>query len=282
MLKFARPVFIKLGLFLSALLLSASISADASQAGGEALLEMAKTKRAPRYEYAMQNHAEIGYTADGKSFYLFWAPENYSPETTPVIVTIHGHDGWAVEDFYVWHSILKERGYAMLAVQWWLGEGESIKDYLTPQEIYRVIDDVFQKKRIQAPALLHGFSRGSTNTYALAAMDVSTGHHYFKLFIANAGKANSNYPPTAAIEKGQFGENPLGGTRWITYAGGQDTNPDRDGIPGMRQAGEWIERYGGKVVLAIEDPNSGHGGFHRNPDNTNKALDEFEKIRYTL
>jgi len=55
--------------------------------------------------------------------------------------------------------------------------------------------------------------------------------------------------------------------------------PERDGIQGMRETAEWIQKYGGTVDLAIEDPDGGHGGFHRNPKNTNAALDVFDKLR---
>ena len=245
------------------------------------LIEEAKQKKMPRVEYAVQNGAEVRLTSDGKSFYLLWFPEGSGPKNLPpMVVTLHGHDGWAFEDFYVWHQFLKERKYGFLAIQWWLGKGEAISDYLLPNEIYRVIDDVFRELEVKpGTALLHGFSRGSANIYPVAAMDRSLKNNYFALFIANAGKANSNYPPVGEIEKGVFGSEPFLGSHWVTYGGGKDPNPERDGIQGMREAGEWIKRFGGTVDLAIEDPDSGHGGFHRNPKNTNTALDIFDQLR---
>ena len=45
------------------------------------------------------------------------------------------------------------------------------------------------------------------------------------------------------------------------------------------QADAWITRYGGTVDLAIEDPQADHGGFHRRPDNCDKALDVFDALR---
>ena len=102
---------------------------------------------------------------------------------------MHGHDSWAFEDFYVWHRFLKERGYGLLAVQWWLGEGEAMSDYLLPNEVYRAIDDVFQTRHIRpGTAMLHGFSRGSANIYAVAAMDRSLKKNYFSLFVANSAR----------------------------------------------------------------------------------------------
>lgn len=245
------------------------------------LLEQAKKARAPRVKYALDNGAQIGLTPEGKSFYLLWYPEGTNPgEPLPMVVTMHGHDGWAFDDFNVWHTHLKERGYGFLAIQWWLGKGESINDYLLPNEIYRTIDDVLRRENVKpGTALLHGFSRGSANIYPVAVMDRSLQNNYFALFIANAGKANSGYPPIDEIDSGRFGARPLEGSHWVTFAGGKDTEPDRDGIPGMREAGEWIKRHGGTVDLAIEDPEGDHGGFHRRPQNCRAALDVFDTTR---
>jgi hypothetical protein len=266
--------------FLTALFLLASIPAAFAELPSHPLIEKAKEQRGPRVQYALQNGVEIVLTSDGKSFYLLWFPEGYSAKNPPpMIATMHGHGGWAFEDFHVWHSFLKERGYGLLAIQWWLGEGESTGDYLRPEEIYRTFDQVLGKLGLKpGTALLHGFSRGSANIYPVAVLDRTLHKDYFGLFIANAGRANSGYPPVQQIEQGKFGERPLEGSHWVTYAGGKDTNPDRDGIPGMRETGDWIRKYGGTVDLAIEDPDGDHGGFHRRSENTKAALDHFAEI----
>lgn len=245
------------------------------------LIEKAKQERMPRVQYALANGVQVTLTSDGKSYYILWLPKGYDFDNLPpMVVTIHGHDGYAFEDFYVWHHFLQERGYGLLAIQWWLGTGEKISDYLLPNEIYRVIDEVFHKLRLKpGTALLHGFSRGSANIYAVAAMDRSTKNDYFALFIANSGQASLDYPPTQEVEQGRFGNKPFSGSHWVTFAGAKDTNPDRDGVSAMRKTADWIRSLGGSVDRVIEDPDSGHGGFHQNPKNTNAALDIFEKLR---
>ena len=250
----------------------------AAKADTDSLIAQAKSEKPKHYDYTIQNGAQILPSADHKSFSVFWKPENYTSETTPVLVTIHGHGSWAFTEFTIWHEYAKKRGMVFLGIQWWMGQGEKFQDYLIPQEIYRIVDDTFREKNMKGPALFHGFSRGSANSYAVAAMDVRTGHRYFDLFIANSGKPGLDFPPNKDITDGRFGEQPLAGTQWITFAGGKDTHPERDGFEGMRKAKEFIEKYGGTVVLAIEDPDSDHGGFHRNPKNCNLALDTFEKI----
>jgi len=251
----------------------------ASELPSHPLIEKAKEMRAPRVQYAQENGAQVELTSDGKSFYLYWFPEGADPAATPVVVTMHGHGSYAFEDFQVWHKFLKSRGYGFLAIQWWVGEGEATSDYLKPEEMYRTFDQALKKWNVPpVRALLHGFSRGSANIYPVAALDRQTGNNYFSLFIANAGRANMGYPPVHEIEENEFGEKPFADTKWITYAGAKDTNPDRDGIPGMRETADWLRSRGGEVVLALEDPAFGHGGFHLNPKNCNAALDEFDKI----
>ncbi len=263
-----------LGVFLS----TSSVYAEIPK---HPLIDQARKQRGLRVEYALKNGVQVGLTSDGKSYYVLWLPKGSAPkDPPPMLVSMHGHGGYAFEDFYVWHRYLEKRGYGLLAVQWWLGKGERTEDYLLPHEVYRVIDDVMKKMRIKPQtALLHGFSRGSANIYPVAAMDRSLHNNYFKLFIANAGRANSGYPPVGEIENGRYGDKPFAGTHWVTFAGGKDTNSQRDGLQGMRETGEWLEKYGGTVDLAIEDPDGGHGGFHMSPKNCNAALDVFDALK---
>ncbi len=178
----------------------------------------------------------------------------------------------------MWHKAAKEHGYGILAIQWWLGKGERFQDYLNPREIYNDIDETLKRLHAKPGSVLfHGFSRGSANSYAVAALDRQSGNDYFALVVANAGKPGLDFPPNVDIEKGKFGTDPLKGTHWVTFAGGKDKHPDRDGIEGMRAAAEWIKKYGGMVDKIIEDPESDHGGFHRNPKNMETALDVFRQ-----
>ncbi len=248
------------------------------------LLDQARKERAERVDYALKNGASVELTPDGKSFQVLWLPEGADPEhLPPMIVTIHGHGSWAFDEIYLWHREAKKRGYGILAVQWWLGKGEKFQDYLIPQEIYRDLDSVLRRGHAAPGSVLfHGFSRGSANSYAVAALDRTSGNDYFGLIVANSGKPSPDFPPNIDVEKGRFGPQPLEGTHWVTFAGGKDTHPDRDGIAGMREAAEWIRRYGGVVDQAIEDENAGHGGFHRDPKNIEAALDIFEQRLDTI
>ncbi len=275
----------KIGLLLLASLLALSYGVSTAEVPSHPLLEQAKRQCADRLNYALENNARVELTQDGKSFYVLWLPEGVNPANPPpMIVTLHGHGSWAFDEFYLWHQAAKDRGYGILAIQWWLGEGESFQDYLAPQEIYRVIDQVLLREHARSGTVLfHGFSRGSANSYAVAALDRAAGKDYFTLIVANAGKFELDFPPNRDIEQGRFGQKPLQGTHWVTFAGGRDPYPEKTGIYGMREAAEWIRKYGGVVDSVIEDYNGGHGGFHQNPDNMRSTLRIFEeRLKKTL
>lgn len=269
----------KIRLFFLLVLLALPDSAAVAEVPNHPLLDQAKSRCAQRLNYALENNARVELTQDGKSFYVLWLPEGSGPANPPpMIVTIHGHGSWAFDEFYLWYQAARERGYGILAIQWWLGQGEKFQDYLTPQEIYRVVDQVLTRERIKPETVLfHGFSRGSANSYAVAALDRATGKDYFALIVANSGKLELDFPPNRDMEQGRFGQKPLQGTHWVTFAGGRDPHPELTGIDGMRESAELIRKYGGIVDRAIEDENAGHGGFHQNPDNMRSALEIFEK-----
>lgn len=210
---------------------------------------------------------------------MVWRPDTPSDEAPPFIATIHGHAGWATNEFYLWHSYAKERGYGIVALQWWFGEGERYQDYYAPNEVNRELSIILGGEGARPERVLfHGFSRGSANSYAVVAYDRNGGEGYYGLAIANAGKPGLDFPGNVDIESGTLGPQPLAGTRWVTFCGGKDEHPDRDGCQGMRAAAAWIERYGGTVLKVMEDPEADHGGFHRNPANTNAALDVFAEL----
>ena len=183
-----------------------------------------------------------------------------------MVVSLHGHDGYAFEDFYVWHHFLKERE----AMVCWLSNGglerRGDKRLLSPNEIYRVIDEIFRTLHVKpGTALLHGFSRGSANIYAVAAIDRSTKNDYFALFIANAGKQAWIIRQRTRLSRGILGIKPFTGSHWITFAGGKDPNPDRGGVLGMRETADWIRSCGGAWILLLKIPMPDTAVFIKTP-----------------
>ncbi|MEJ5310610.1 MAG: hypothetical protein WHX52_12630 [Anaerolineae bacterium] len=244
------------------------------------LLRQAQTANPQRYQYAVEQGAQILPATDGKSFYVWWLPEGSHPASPPpIIVTLHGHASWALDEFFLWHPYATERGYGILALQWWFGGGEAMNDYYLPQEMYPLIARILQANHVRPQTvLLHGFSRGSANTYGLTALDRASGNAFFLLTIANAGGKAGDFPINQSIEKGDFGPQPFANTHWVMVCGMNDPHPDRDGCPAMNATRDWVLQYGGVVDLLIADPNGDHGVFHRNPGNVDAALDVFAQL----
>src|SRR3989338_4879744 len=187
-----------------------------SFADSETLIKKAEHADKSRYEYALKNGASIVHTKDNKSFYLLWRPEGIEPKS--YIVTIHGHGSYAFDEFYLWHGYAKKYGYGIIALQWWFGEGDMTEDYYSPFAMYPIIEDTLRQLHTpQGKVLLHGFSRGSANIYALTALDRNKGGKFFGMTIANAGGASKDYPPNYDISHGSFGQTPFEVTHWILF-----------------------------------------------------------------
>ncbi len=217
---------------------------------------------------------DILSTSNGESFIVVWKATEKTPKHW--IVSLHGSRGFATDDLAIWYPHLKNRDVGLISVQWWMGADDTTKSYYAPTQIYREIETALHKLGVQpGTVMLHGFSRGSANSYALAALDAGQGKHYFSLVAASSGGVSLDYPPTRAILTGAFGDHPLRGTRWITIAGAHEPNPDRDGIPGMRRTAAWLREQGAIVIESIEDPNEGHGALQRNAKNAQHVLDLF-------
>lgn len=218
-------------------------------------------------------------TPDGKSFYIIWTPKDFDAASLrPMIVTLHGHGGWAFDGFHVWQAYAEQRGYGLMALQWWFGGGDATSDYYSPGEMYSIFEKELSNQRIEpGTALLHGFSRGSANSYAVTALD-RQGSRFFGLTLANSGGMMKDYPPNTEIFNGRFGAAPFRDTHWVMYCGEKDPNPSRDGCAAMQAARDSVTGLGGIVDLFIDDPTGDHGGFHQNPANVEQALDVFDRL----
>jgi hypothetical protein len=237
------------------------------------LLEKARAANPQRYRFALERGATIRPTGDGRSFTLSWFPAGADSDTVPVIATLHGSASWAFDEFFLWQEQAEAYGYGIVALQWWFGEGDGIDQYYTPEAMHRELR-LALRGQAKGEVLLHGFSRGSANLYAVAALDRQSDRRY-AMFLANSGGATPDFPPNASISAGASGWNVFSGTYWTMFCGGQDPNPDRDGCPAMRRTSGWIENFGGVTSLLIGDPEAGHGGFHQTPSHIRAALDAF-------
>lgn len=243
------------------------------------LLDVAKTRAPARAAFSERIGAIVEPSPDGRVFTVFWSPSPDQPLLDrPVIVTLHGTEGVAFNEIALWHAHAAARGYATLALQWWLTTGDGANDYLVPRQTYAALVAALRAHgATPGRILLHGFSRGSANVYGIAALDQTDGDRFVRFVVANAGGATPSYPINREIAAGQFGMTPFSGTAWATFCGVQDPNPERDGCPAMRRSADWVTRLGGEVDLAIEDATAGHGGFHQTPAHVDAVLDRFAR-----
>ena len=254
---------------------ASSAAAQPAGKGAAELIAKAQKLNPEEYQNFIAKGGKVVETFDGRSFYIFLSPQ----ENAPIVVSLHGHAGWAFKDYDVWSLELSRKGFGFLAVQWWFGLGDEAKDYYSPQELYAVLENALRKEGLtNRKLLLYGFSRGAANIYGVAAFDRYTQNKFFPLIVANAGGASRDFLVNRAIDREQFGYKPFTGTHWILFCGGKDPNPGQAGCEGMARTKEWVEANGGIVELFIQDMSAGHGGFHRNPDNVQKALKFFEQF----
>jgi hypothetical protein len=253
---------------------------DLNSPGTDALLEQMMIDDPVHYQNAVDSGVQFFPTSDGESFYAYWVPPGFDASSSGFVVTLHGHGTFVSSDFTAWQSALEEHQYGYIGLQWWFGVEEETDDYYFPSESYPQFRTALSDRGIPGGKILfEGFSRGSTNTYVVTAIDNSGAAPLFLLTIANAGGEMDDYPPNAEINSGVFGEQPFSGTNWVLYCGELDRNPQRDGCPAMSNTRSWLEGYGAVIDLFIQDPTGGHGGFQQNPDNTNAALEVYDELR---
>ena len=255
------------------------ISSTAFASTGDSLIELAKKHDIKRYEYAVEKGAEFINTNDGRSFYILWKPAGFDTMSVrPVLATIHGHGSFATDEFYLWFEHCRKRNLAIIALQWYFGGDESNSNYYRANELYPVFENVLRSENIKpGMCLFHGFSRGSANTYAVAAFDTHSGNRYFGMIISNSGSAEDDYPVNKDITGGKFGTMPYSSTHWVLYCGRLDDNIHSD-CSAMERTEKWIASLGGSIELFIKDDTGNHGGFHMNKKNTELALNKFFEL----
>ncbi len=247
-------------------------AADATE-----LLARARAQTPQRAAAAERLGATRENTGDGRSFGLLWQPAGRTPAGW--IVTLHGSASWAYDEIVLWQPFAERNNLGIVALQWWFGGGQRTEDYYRPNELRRELERLMRRAgATRENALLHGFSRGAANLYALVAFDAKLPNPLFRAVIANAGGMAADFPANRDIDGGRLGTTPYAGTRWWLYCGGGDPNPDRDGCPAMRRTRDWLAQRGGEAQLA-EDTAGDHGGFHRRSQNVDKALDWFLRPR---
>lgn len=205
-------------------------------------------------------------TPDGKQYFRFGQPKGQnSHHPRKIIFSLPGHGSTAEKDYTAWQPQLIENGtYALASLNWWDGEGEKITDYYSPDAVVTQITGFLATHGYTTDdfVVLSGFSRGSANTYPVKAYDVVSGSPVIDAVISASGKYQSDFPLTpsqTSYQSGQLYKN----VPWVLACGVKDDNPERDGCQGMSETKEYLTKSGATVLGLLEDPNGGHGSFHK-------------------
>ncbi|MBI4931792.1 MAG: T9SS type A sorting domain-containing protein [Bacteroidetes bacterium] len=248
-------------LFIICTALSTSITSVFAQLppAAQALYDSAYAQDPIIVDSALTNGAQILATPDGNSFYVQWFPNGSAPNTTPLIVSMHGSHCNAFMEFRSWHQQALQHGCGIIALQWYRYRPNPPYDYFPDDTLYSYFDSALTN--ISYPSgkvLLHGFSRGSARSYAIIFKDIQSGNNYFCTTISNSGSADPNYPLYDSINSGVYGPNVFAGKHWNLFCGGLDTIV---GCAKMTNTQTWLQGQGATVDIFIQDPALDHDGF---------------------
>lgn len=247
-------------LFIICTALTTSLNVFAQLPGAaQALYDSAYAQDPVLVDSALAQGAQILATPDSNSFYIQWFPTGATPNTTPLIVSLHGSYCNAFMEFRSWHQQALQHGCGIIALQWYRYRPNPPYDYFPDDTLYSYFDSALTN--ISYPsgkALLHGFSRGSARSYAIIFKDIQSGKNYFCTTMANSGSADLNYPLYNSIDSGAYGPNVFAGKHWNLFCGGQDTIV---GCVKMTNTQTWLQGQGATVDIFIQDPVLDHDGF---------------------
>jgi len=79
-------------------------------------------------QWVLNHGGEVFPTQDSNSFYLKWFPPGSIPSSTPVIISLHGSNGYAFAEFYNWYQQAQIHGCGIIALQWYRGTATTPPD----------------------------------------------------------------------------------------------------------------------------------------------------------
>lgn len=244
------------------LLLSIENSYAQLSAVAQAIYDSCNVHNPGNVSYALTNGVQVLSTPDSSTFYLQWFPPGATPNTTPLLVTLHGSKGNAFNEFKNWHTTLQLHNCGIIALQYnkYTNLFDYLNGYFHDDSIYNYISSALIK--INYPpnkALLHGFSLGSARTYAVIYNDIQSGNNYFCTTISNAGKIDLTYPLYNFINSIP---NVFLGKHWNLFCGPPEPPYTGGACDGLDFTQTWLQSKGAIVDIYIQDSLLGHNGFN--------------------
>ena len=216
------------------------------------------------------------------TFFVLWVPDGYQDMATRrVMVIAHGHTGSSYFQTATELEFAQKYGYAIVAIQWWTGEGEQM---YSGEQVYAFVNAALQYMASKYNAQLdkcayRGWSQGSGISYQIAYLDRVNGTNYFQLIISHDGgmmpdpsQMSVGKAFTTDLYNGVYGDDAFAGKHFYLYAG-EETQAEY-----MRNTAEVIPRYGGIVERYVEDIGAGHGGFFEHPQYHEEAIEIFFRL----
>lgn len=249
--------------FIICIILSTSTSLFSQLSGAAQILYDSAYAQDPiLVDSALAQGVQIFATPDSNSFYIQWFPTGATPNTTPLIVSLHGSDCNAFMEFRSWHQQALQHGCGIIALQWNRYNPNPPYDYFPDDTIYSYFDSALTNINYPSgKALLHGFSRGSARSYAIIFNDIQSGKNYFCTTISNAGKADLGYPLYDSINAGVYGLNVFAGKHWNLFCGPPEPPILGGACDDMSFTQSWLQSQGATVDIYIQDSLLGHDGF---------------------
>ncbi len=209
-------------------------------------------------------------SADGKAGFVYGAPAGQNnKETKRIIVSLPGHSTTAADGYEAWKlhlASLNGGSYALAEFDWWDGTGNETANYYDPVDATEQMRSFLKEQGYTSKdiVVLHGFSRGSANTYAVIANDQKSGSPMIDAAISNAGKYQKGFPffkdgtqPTIAEFDKYYKNFP-----WVLVCGGKDPEPELNGCEGMTETKTFLEAHKVNLLALLTDADQGHGVFH--------------------
>ena len=222
----------------------------------------------PAYRSLIDAGVRVVNVRELGSFFAVWIPYNYaSQDEHRVMLLVHGSDDDAYSTIAGRIKRALHHGYALVAVQWCLREGER---YLEPGVVYLLASTAMDYVGQTYGADIHsaayeGFGRGSSIAYQIAYSDRVLGSNYFRLFICHSGGMHKPGPPFIEnLQAGAFGNDAFEGQHFYMYCGIKDEEWGTAMCEYMDNAEQTVTKYGGIVERFIKDPDGSHSGFLKN------------------
>ncbi len=234
------------------------------------------------YADAMAAGARVVNLEPMNTFFVLWVPEGYeNMATRRVMVIAHGHTGNAYREVGLELDFAREHGYAIVAIQWWPGEGDAM---YSGQQFYEFMDVALRYMKYKYHAqldkcALRGWSLGSEISFEVTYLDRVSGNNRLALTISHDGGMRPN-PDDMSVGKeftrnlydGVYGDDAFEGAHFYLYSGAEPQ------IGYMRNTAQVITAFGGVVERLVLDEGAGHDGFYRHPQYHEDALDIFFRL----